>query len=317
MKKSEKAVKSAGKNEFPANGGAKEAKRKRNRKDRRDARWVKEADAMHHFMPYLIPNRADNEAVMNPRFDLTNVLKYLEEKNKTIGPDGYRYTIFHVITAAVAKTIYNRPVLNRFIQGHRLYERNEISFAFVVKKKFADDGAESLQIIKVGKPGSIPVDDLYNSVKERVMSVRHRGEIDGSTDVMSKLIKMPRFLLKFVSRIIMSMDYHGTLPKSLSSVNPYDASVFISNLGSIKMRADYHHLANFGTNSFFLIINQMQKTPVFNDDGTFTMRDTIDVSITIDERIADGIYFGNSIKYVKKLLDNPYLLELPIESPIE
>ena len=41
------------------------------------------------------------------------------------------------------------------------------------------------------------------------------------------------------------------------------------------------------------------------------------LGITVDERIADGVYFAKTIKIVKKLLANPELLELPVETPVE
>lgn len=292
-------------------------KTKKSHKDRKDGRWVREADPMHHFAPYLIPNRADNEAALKETFDMTEVLKYLEEKNSTVEEGGYRYTLFHVITAALTKAIYFRPKMNYFIQGHRLYERNHISYAFVIKKQFTDHGEEGLCIIKVGEKGTVPINELYEKIKERVTTIRHENQTDGSTDIMAKLVKLPRWLLKIVTRILKSWDYHGIMPRSISKDDPYYTSVFISNLGSIKMKGDYHHLTNYGTNSFFLIINQMKKTPVFSEDGSFEMKDTIDLAFTIDERIADGMYFCNSIKLLKKILENPKVLDLPIETPIE
>ena len=44
-----------------------------------------------------------------------------------------KVTMFHAIITAVAKTIYNRPLLNRFISGQRYYDRKEVSFGFVAK----------------------------------------------------------------------------------------------------------------------------------------------------------------------------------------
>ncbi len=42
------------------------------------------------------------------------------------------------------KTLRLRPQMNRFIANKRIYQRNEITAAFTVKKEFKDDGAESL-----------------------------------------------------------------------------------------------------------------------------------------------------------------------------
>ena len=104
--------------------------------DRRDAVLIRDADPMHSFMPYLLLGRTDNEAVLNDEVDLTAVTRYLEEKNAS-SPD-FKYTIFHVVLAAIAKTVYLRPAMNRFLQGHRTYQRNDINFSFVVKRAFSD-----------------------------------------------------------------------------------------------------------------------------------------------------------------------------------
>ena len=47
------------------------------------------------------------------------------------------------------------------------------------------------------------------------------------------------------------------------------------------------------------------------------MKNALELGLTIDERIADGVYFAKSIKLLRKLLQNPELLELPLQTEIE
>ena len=54
-------------------------KKKKRRGDRRDGTWLRNIDAMHAFMPYLYPNRADNEAFIQESIELENIEKYLAE----------------------------------------------------------------------------------------------------------------------------------------------------------------------------------------------------------------------------------------------
>ncbi|NCA68286.1 MAG: hypothetical protein EOM87_09535, partial [Clostridia bacterium] len=75
----------------------KAVKPKRRRGDRRDATLVREIDGMHALMPYIIPKRADNEAVLNEKLDLTKVREFLDKKNS--GDIEFKYTIFHFICA--------------------------------------------------------------------------------------------------------------------------------------------------------------------------------------------------------------------------
>ena len=89
------------------------SKEKRRFGDRRDATLIPQQDGMHLIMPMIYPNRCDNEAFISERIDLTNIDKYLEKRNAE-NPE-FKFTLFHLIVAAILKTIILRPKLNRFI----------------------------------------------------------------------------------------------------------------------------------------------------------------------------------------------------------
>ncbi len=246
------------------------AKQKKRRGDRKDGYLVKETDPVHALAPYLLPNRADNEAYLNEIMDMTNVVAYVNSKNAD-NPE-FKYTVFHFICAALAKTIVLRPKMNRFYSGHRLYDRKDLLFSFVVKKKFSDSGEEVLATIKFDRESDTPpLEQIYEKVKKIIYSVRKTDKSDSATDKMNILLKMPRPILRFAVRILNWLEYHGHYPTSLMVDDPYYSSVFISNLGSIKMSADYHHLANRGTNSIFVINELMQKIRDALDRGEFEM----------------------------------------------
>lgn len=283
---------------------------------RRDGTLVPETDPMHLITPHMVPDRCDNEAVLTELFDMTAVEAYLAKKNAD-GPE-FKYTFFHVICAAIAKVLVLRPRMNRFYAGRRLYDRNDILFAFVVKKKFEDNGAEALAIIKVDKDGEVsPVEQIHGKVKDIVYSVRKENKTEGTTEKMGILTKLPRGLLRFVMSFLNWLDYHGKYPAALMKDDPYFASVFVSNLGSIKMHANYHHLVNWGTNSIFVVIGEKKLTPFFEPDGSVQMRDALELGLTIDERIADGVYFAKSIHLLRRLLSQPELLDEPIQTPVD
>jgi len=290
--------------------------RKRRRGDRKDGYLVRDIDSMHALAPYLIPNRADNEAVLAENIDMTQVIRYIEEKNAD-NPE-FKYTFFHFIVAALAKTIVLRPKMNRFYSGHRLYDRKDLLFSFVVKKKFSDNGMEVLATIKIDPDSETPpLEQVYEKVKKIVYSVRKENKNDSTTDKMDLLLKMPRPILRTAVRLLRWLEYHGHYPKFLMYDDPYYSTVFLSNLGSIKMSADYHHLANWGTNSIFAIVGEKKMMPFYLEDGSVEIKEGLNLSLTIDERIADGFYFANSIKILRKIFADPKLIERPIYEPIE
>ena len=288
----------------------------RRRGDRRDAKLVRDLDSMHVFMPFLLPNRTDNEAVMNETIDLSAVLDYLDRKNAD-NPT-YKYTIFQVICAALAKTIYLRPKMNRFISGHRTYARNDISFSFIVKKKFLDDAPESVAILTMDQESLVsPIQQFHDKLQAIVYDVRVKDQQDSTTDFMDIFKKLPRWATRILVKVLNGLDYYGKLPGALAEADPYSSSVFITNLGSIKMHANYHHLVNWSTNSIFIVLSEMTRTPIYHADGSFELHDTVDLGMTIDERIADGVYFAGSMRLLRRLLQEPELLERPLSAPVD
>lgn len=288
---------------------------------RRDGRLVKKLDSMHIIVPLLYPGRCDNEAYISECIDLTNVNAYLKEKNEQLAaqtPEGeeiFKYTIFHLVVTAMMRTIRLRPKMNWFIQNKRIYERNEITSSFVVKKKFADNGAEALAVIRAEDDDTI--ESIHEKIRRQVYAGRSDEEKDGSTAAMDIVAKLPFFLVRFIAWTVRKLDVHGMVPYSLISSDPYYTSVVLSNLGSIKLKSGYHHLTNWGTNSIIVIIGEKKMRPFFAEDGSYEMRDSLELGVTIDERLADGYYYSKTIRLLKKLLEQPALLEQPLAQEVE
>ncbi len=281
--------------------------------DRFDATLVRDIDPMHWFMPYLYPNRADNEAFIREEFDLTNLEAFLEKKNANLDK-AHRYTIFHAVCAAVVKTFTLRPQMNRFIKGCRLYQRDDLSLGFVVKKQFRDNADEGLAFIKF--PPETTIDSLHGRIMEEIFECRS-DKLDNSTKGMKMFTRLPRWLMRIVIFILHRLDFYGKVPYDLIKADPNYASVFLTNLGSIKLNAGYHHLSNWGTTSVFVVIGEKARKPVFHEDGTFEMRTMLDVGITLDERIADGYYYAKTVRLLKKLIENPELLDRPANEEVD
>ena len=271
--------------------------------DRKDARWLRDLDALHAFVPYLYPDRADNEAYICERIDLTNINAYIEKKNAE-NPE-MQYKLFQIIVAALVKTITLRPKMNRFIKGCRIYQRDVLSTAFVVKKEFADDGGEALAFVKFDEDANL------ETVREKIYNIIHkcRGNgMDNSTQGMDRLTKLPRFILRFIMWILHKLDFYGRVPDFLIKEDPNYSTVFMTNLGSIGLKSGYHHLSNWGTNSIFVVLGEKKVV-----DG----REVIDIGLTLDERIADGYYYSKTVKLLKYLLHNPELLETPAREEVD
>ena len=292
---------------------SKAQKEKIKRGDRFDGVWLNKEPAMNQFMAYLYPNRADNEAYINEEIDLRPIEAYLAEKNEGRTTD--KYTYFHVICSAVVKAFTLRPKMNRFISGNRMYQRKSLSVAFVVKKKFSDRSEEGLAFRKFDQDANI--DKLHDDLCEEIHTQRKESNVDNSTYFMEKLLKLPRWVLRLVMRVLFRLDKKGKVPYDLIKDDPNYSSIFLTNLGSIDLSSGYHHLSNWGTCSCFVVIGKRHLAPECHPDGSVTTRPVLNLGVTLDERIADGYYYSKTMKLVKHLLANPELLELPASAEVD
>lgn len=269
--------------------------------NRRDGKRVKDIDAMHVLMPYIKPNRCDSDVFINQKLDVTELVKYYEEM-KLKDND---LTYFHLFITLIAKTIYNRPLLNRFIVNKKYYDRNDVLIAFTAKVNYEDTSKEILKVIKID-----PEDNLF-SIKEKtlkaVSDVRNAKE-EGTNNIMNIIGKLPSFLISLVVKVVKYMDRHDLLPKSLINDNLYYSTCIVSNLGSIKSSAIYHNLTDFGTSSILATFGEIRE-----ENG----RKYAEAGINIDERIADGVYFVKSVKLMQDILNNPKCLEGNVNDKIK
>ena len=286
--------------------------RKKRWGDRRDAYWVRDLDGLHAIMPHLMDKRTDAEVYVNMEFDVTDTMEYLRKKNQ--GEEEYKATLFHCFLMAIAKTVYLRPDLNRYISGRRYYQRHEITMGFVAKKRFEDHSEEKLVVT------TAPEDWTLTAVTHQVVGKVHKartestGGVNGAMDILRV---MPRwFLMLFIGGLKL-LDFYGKVPNTLREDDPNFASVFLTNLGSIRCPSVYHHLNNYGTNSIMVAIGTLRKVEKIDAEGNRTVRDVVDLGITLDERVADGFYFGRSLKIVQHLLSQPELLERPLKEEID
>ena len=289
-----------------------EEKRKRKWGDRRDAHRVYDITGLNVIMGHIMPNRTDSEVFFREEFDITDLLAFIAGKNEE--HPSYKTTIFHCIVFAIAKMIYERPKMNRFISGRRTYERNEISMSFMAKRRFVDGAEEAFMYIIPREDDTLDtlIHHIYGDVQEARKSTTSTGGID---QVVNDFAKIPRPILMFIVRVVRWLDFWGKVPKALSDGDSNFSTCLLSNLGSIGCPSVYHHLNNYGSNSFMVTVGCIHKAEVIMPDGTKQIRDVVDIGATLDERIADGFYFARSLKVVKYLFANPELLELPFSTP--
>lgn len=271
-------------------------------RDRTDGKIIKiDEDPFHQILPYIMPKRSEAEVSATQEFDVTKLLKVLEKHNKKYGTN---LKLFHAFCMAIGKTMYHRPKLNIFITGKRYYQRNDISLSFVAKQRFDDEAIETLMFLKI-KP-----EDTILNISKQILGDVDKARKQGSNDLdktMKFVGNLPRCILEVVFWVVRKLEYFGIMPKFLMKGDPNYSSVMLSNLGSIKSVSCYHHLNEYGTLSIMITIGTIVEK---------IKKKILPVTITFDERIADGFYFAKSLRLTKYMLENPDELFKPICSEV-
>ena len=268
---------------------------------KRDGRIVK-VHAFNAMFPYMMRTRTESLVYYNTSLDVENLLAYIEKKKA----EGVEFKFFQMFVASVVKLFKERPNLNRFVSGRKLYQRNDIKLSFIAKKAASDEGEETNVALTFNDKTTFQevIDKLKKDIK-----VAKSDEVKDDDATVRAIMKLPRFVIRVFFAILRWMDFYFNMPKSLADIDPLRCSVYIANLGSIGIEAPFHHLYEWGNCSVFIAIGKIGYKPVALEDGTLVSRKMVEVKVTLDERIADGFYFARSLELMESYLKNPESIE--------
>lgn len=279
---------------------------------RRDGTWLKDTNPMHRLEPFIFKTRNGSIIYFREKLDITHALEYLKEKNLNRPPEK-KITLFHVLVAAMVRTATLKPGLNRFIAGKRIYQRNKMQVSYLVKQ----EKTESARMLAV-KETFCPSDTLDRVADQVLVSVdraRHENAAD-SESLVKTFSKLPGWLISLVVAILRWLDNFDLVPESITSSDPFYASAFVANIGSLGVNAPYHHLYEWGTVSLFVAMGKYAEELRLDQTGKLIKETFVEITFTVDERIADGFYLARALQTFKQLMEHPEELEKPVERGI-
>ena len=295
-----------------ANVPEKAKKRKRRFGDRPEGRRLRTISPMTMVEPFIMPDRNDALNMFASTLDITACEAFLKEQKKA----GYiNMGMLHVFLAAYVRAVSQRPALNRFIAGQRIYARNNIEVVMTIKKELSLDSPDA-----VVKCYFEPTDTIYDVYEKFNKLIEENANLESSND-MDKTAKiltyLPRFLLRFFVWVLRTLDYYGLMPKFFLKVSPFHGSFIITSMGSLGIPPIFHHIYNFGTLPIFLAYGAKYKKNEIEDDGEVVRRSYMDITVVTDERICDGFYYAGAFRMMTRFIKNPQALTTPPEKVVE
>jgi len=262
---------------------------------------VKGQPGITSFFPYLSRTRTESVVYFTRKLDVTDTMIFLNSRKR----NGERISLFNLVVTAAARTAHERPIINRFVLGRKLYQREIFDVSYVIKQNLSDDGKEILLTIQVDDDMSVgEIASLMNRTQEEA---RNKEE-SGLDRLMNFFGRFPRPVLRAVFAGLRFLDFHGCVPAFIRGELPFYCTLFISNLGSIGVDAPFHHLYELGTTSLFLAFGQPYLQTKVNRKGEVEVRKFVNMNFTVDERICDGYNLARSFDKFIDYLESPETL---------
>ena len=288
-------------------------KRRRRLGDRPDGYKVRTINPMNKLMPYIMPQRCDACNTYADMFDVSKTDRFCREKVKQ-GKTNFGF--LHVLVAAYVRAISQRPALNRFVSGQKIFHRHDIQIVMTIKKTLAIDAPDTC--IKVRFSPDDTVDDVYDKLNAAIVAVQTQPEDKSSFDKLNKVLSLiPGLFCRWTVKILNFLDYFGLLPKWLLWLSPFHGSMIVTSMGSLGIRPIYHHIYNFGNLPVFLAYGGRRSVVSLDAEGKPITKKYIEMKAVTDERICDGFYYASAFKIIKRCVENPELMNEKPEQVVE
>lgn len=281
-------------------------KRKKRFGDRYDGYRVRSLSPMSYVSPFIMKTRNTSSNLFSGSVELGRIENYIKKKRREDGLSGFGF--LHVILAAYVRMISQKPALNRFIAGQRIYQAGEDITVCMMVKKSMELNAQETAIKVILKPDDTAY-DVYRKLEEAVAEARKDGDSNLFDNVARVINYMPALVLRAFVALLQFMDYFGFMPKIIHKASPFHSSMFITNLGSLGIPPIYHHLYDFGTCPIFIAFGAKRTALEVQKDGTVEKHKYVDYTVVSDERITDGHYYANAFKQLDWILRHPDSLD--------
>lgn len=280
---------------------SKKVKKKRFKEGRR----IRTLPVMNALMPYIMKHRNDALNYFSDSIDITNTERYIAEKRKQ-GMENF--TIMHLFIAAYVRAVAEKPGINRFVRGQRIYARNNIEVMLTIKKQMTAESPDT--IVKFHPEPTDTAAEVYERMNKVIEESRQTDET-GFDNLMNVLGYIPGILFRFVVWVLFCLDYWRLLPRFLTNLSPFHGSYFITSMGSLGIPPIYHHIYNFGNVPLFTSFGAKYKKYELQANGSVKEKRMIDYKIVMDERICDGFYYASALKLMRHYIKHPEKLDIP------
>ena len=266
---------------------------------RPDGDYLRNLPRARRIMPFIMRKRNESIVFFEQKLDTSRTLTFLDNfRTRT----GLHATMLHLLIYASAQMLKDRPRMNRFVAGGRIFQRRGIWICFSAKKRKIEDAP--IVLVKREIDPSWSFEELVRQIEGGISE--GRSDKPSTTDTeLSLMFKLHTLLVGWMVCLLMKLDHFGLLPGAYIKKDPLFASLFIVNLGSINLDAGYHHLYEYGNIPMLIMVGRSKGEVVGGPDGNQTIQPMMTMRYSFDERIEDGLYGARALEIMKRIIEDP------------
>jgi hypothetical protein len=169
--------------------------------DRNDGRKLRSLHSIEALSPYIMITRNDAVTYISDKIDTAEVDRYVRAKRSS---GLTHFGILHVFLAGYVRVVSQKPRINRFISGQKIFARNKIEINMVVRKTLTEEEPET--VIKVFFEPTDTAEDVYNRFEEAFAKAFEGDEndIDSAARILNYI---PGLVKKFAIWFLKILDY--------------------------------------------------------------------------------------------------------------
>ena len=134
------------------------------KKPKSTMRRVRSLSPMAMMIPFIMPDRVGSQNFISDRIPIGRVEQDIKEKQA----EGMtNISLMHVLIAAYVRMCADRPAINRFIRGQRVWTRDEVEISLTIKREMTLESPDT--VVKIILPRDATLREVYDALNEKIV----------------------------------------------------------------------------------------------------------------------------------------------------
>jgi hypothetical protein len=154
-------------------------------------------------MPFIMRKRNESIVFFEQKLDTSKTMIFLDEfRSRT----GLHATMLHLLIYSSTQVIKERPHMNRFVAGGRIFQRRGIWISFSAKKRKTEDAP--IVLVKREIDPSWSFEELVRQIEGGISESR-RDKHSATDTELSLIFRLPTLLVGWMVWFLMKLDHFG------------------------------------------------------------------------------------------------------------